>query len=182
MWPPVAVDGAQNGTYVTTVFAVGLHLTNANSGSPLSRSRAELYAKEKNGTGAWSDWIQLGNPDNAPFFTDINDVDSTVFTVDQGVRWIDGSLMRGSLFGSDSSHQLIHLFHDNNGWHWDAPVPLPQPQPPAAPIQISSRISCAVLTAVSGSPGWHLTALMRDNTGKIWNRQLDSSSGSWTWQ
>jgi hypothetical protein len=177
MRSPVVVDGVQNGTYVLTAFVVGLHATNTLGGSP--QVRYELYAKEKIGAGAWSDWIQFGHPDNAPF-SDINH--PSLFLVDQGVRWIDGDLLRGSLFGTDTSNRLIDLFHDNNGWQWAAPVPLPQPQPPAAPIWISSRISCAVLTSVVGYPGWHLTALMRDNTGRVWNRQFDSSSASWVWK
>lgn len=185
MWSPVAVDGVQNGTYFLTVFVVGLHAANANSGNP--QYRYELFAKEKIGAGAWSDWIQLGNPGNAPF-TDIGNVGSSLIVVHQGARWMDGSLLRGSLFGIGPSTQpgppnaLIHLFHDNNGWQWDAPVLLPQPQPPAAPIWIASHVSCAALTYVAGYPGWHLTALMRDNTGAIWNREYDSNTATWIWQ
>lgn len=175
MLAPVVVDGVQNGAYFLTVFVVGLHATNISIGSP--QVRFELFAKEKISNGAWSDWIQLGNPDNAPF-TSIDN--AGLFLVDQGARWIDGSLLRGSVFGTDASNQLIHLFHDNNGWQWDAPVPLPQPS--GGTIWITSRVSCAALTNVFGYPGWHLTALMRDNTGAIWNREYDSNTSAWTWQ
>src|SRR5262249_47557698 len=154
-------------------FVVGRRGNNANVFN--SQYRYELFAREKIGSAAWSDWMQLGNPKQAPF-TDLSNVWSTAFFVDQGARWMDGNLLRGSLFAttgtSPDGNQLIHLFHDNNGWHWDKPVLLPQPQKGVNPIV--SRVSCAVLTNVSGYPGWHLTALMRDGTGAIWNRENDS--------
>jgi hypothetical protein len=186
MWSPVVVDGVQNGTYILTAFVVGLHGTGQNSGTP--QYRAELYAREKIGTADWSGWIQLGNPTNAPF-TDIENLSQEWFSVDQGVRWMDGGLLRGSLFGTAYSNQpypapvnlLVHLFRDNNGWQWDTPVPLPQPPAPAG-SRITSRVSCAVLTNVFGYPGWHLTALMRDSTGAIWNREYDSNTAAWTWR
>jgi hypothetical protein len=177
MRAPLVVDGVQNGVYFLTAFVVGIHGTNMNSVNP--QFRFELYAREKIGAGSWSNWIQLGNPDNAPF-TDISSVGSSLFLVDQGVRWIEGSLLRGSLFGTDTSNQLIHLYHDNNGWQWDAPVPVPQSPPPAIPI--ASRVSCGVLTNVIGYPGFHLTALMRDSTGTVWNREYDSNAATWVWQ
>jgi hypothetical protein len=176
MVAPVVVDGIQNGSYVLTAFVVGYHGTNMNSGHP--QYRYELYAREKVGTGAWSNWIQLGNPVNAPF--DDSGVGGSWFLVDQGARWMDGSLLRGSLFGIGPNSELVHLFHDNNGWQWDTPVPLPQP--PAASIWINSHVSCGVLTNVFGYPGWHLTALMRDNKGVIWNREYDSNTATWTWR
>jgi hypothetical protein len=180
MWPPVVVDGVQNATYVVTAFVVGRRGTNMNSLNP--QYRYELYAREKIGSAAWSDWMQLGNPTQAPF-TDSGNVGYTLFFVDQGARWMDGNLLRGSLFGSTKltpdGNQLIHLFHDNNGWQWDTPVLLPQPQ--KGGDWILSRVSCAVLTNVSGYPGWHLTALMRDSTGAIWNREYDSNTAAWTW-
>jgi hypothetical protein len=185
MWSPVVVDGVQNGTYVVTAFVVGLHGTKQNSGNP--QYRYELYAREKIGTAGWSDWIQLGNPTHAPF-TDRSDAGFSRFVVDQGARWMDGKLLRGSLFGStafstlpDTSNQLIHLFRDNKGWQWDTPVALPQP-PAGGGMWIASHVSCAVLTNVFGYPGWHLTALMRDTTGAIWNREYDSNTAAWTWQ
>jgi len=100
---------------------------------------------------------------------------------------MDGNLLRGSLFGSttfsislDTSNHLIHLFRDNSGWQWDTPVALPQP--PAAGLWIGGSVSCAVLTNVFGYPGWHLTALMRDTTDAIWNREYDSNTAAWTWR
>jgi hypothetical protein len=187
MWPPVVVDGVQNGTYVLTAFVVGLHVIFRNSANP--QYRYELYLREKIGTGAWSDWIPLGNPTiNAPF-TDRSGAGGTRFLIDQGVRWTDGNLLRGSLFGSTQfsniapdANRLIRLLHDNNGWQWDTPVLLPQPK--EGGNWISSRVSCAVLTNVSGYPGWHLTALMRDSNGTIWNREYESSGATWrqSWQ
>jgi hypothetical protein len=104
------------------------------------------------------------------------------FSVDQGVRWFDGSLLRGSLFGTDAQNRLIRFsVHDNDSWQWDTPVPLPQPPAPAAPIGIASRVSCAVMTDASG---WHLTALMRDINGTIWNREYEIGTSAWrqSWQ
>jgi hypothetical protein len=183
MWPPVVLDGVQNGTYVLTAFVVGRHGINQNSGNP--QYRYELYAKEKIGTTDWSGWIQLGNPTNAAF-TDSNVAGATQFVVDQGARWMDGSLLRGALFGSTQfaniapdANRLIHLFRNNNGWQWDTPVLLPQP--PEGGNWIAGSVSCAVLTNVSGYPGWHLTALMRGSNGTIWNREYESSTGG-TWR
>jgi len=184
MFPPVVVDGVQNGTYVVTAFVVGQRGTNLNSSNPYNpQFRYELYAREKIGSAAWSDWIQLGNPTQAPF-TDPGHVGYSLFFVDQGARWMDGNLLRGSLFGSTKltpdGNQLIHLFHDNNGWQWDTPVLLPQSQ--KGGNWITSRVSCAVLTKVPGYPGWHLTALMRSGADTIWNREYDSNTAAWTWR
>jgi len=187
MWPAVVVDGVQNGTYVLTAFVVGLHGIFLNTGNP--QYRYELYAREKIGTAAWGDWIPFGNPTiNAPF-SNHSDAGLTRFLIDQGARWMDGNLLRGSLFGSTQfaqippdANRLIRLFRDNNGWQWDTPVLLPQP--PGGGNWISTRVSCAVLTNVSGYPGWHLTALMRDSNGTIWNREYETSTATWrqSWQ
>jgi hypothetical protein len=177
MLSPVAVDGVQqDGTYVVTVFVVGLHVINANSADP--QLRYELYAREKYGTYGWGDWIHLGNP-TASFTAPANQ--AAAFVVDQGALWKDPNLpvLRGALFGTLPNGVLIHLFHDNNGWQWDTPASLP------GGTLITSHVSCAVLTNVYGSPGWHLTALMRDTNGTIWNRQYDNSNnGTWAqhWQ
>ena len=120
-----------------TAFVVGIHGTHMNSGNP--QFRFEIYAREKTGAGASGDWIQLGNPDNAAF-TDLNSVGSSLFLVDQGVRWIEGSLLRGSVFETDTSNRLIHLFHDNNGWQWDAPEQLPQP--PLSSFDSFGHLNC----------------------------------------
>jgi hypothetical protein len=184
MWSPVAVDGVQSGTYVVTAFVVGLRGINLNSSNP--QYRYELYAREKIGSAAWSDWIQLGSPTHSPF-TDFDSAGATRFVVDQGARWMDGNLLRGSLFGSTQfsnavpdANRLVHLFRDNSGWQWDTPILLPQP--PGGGLWIDGHVSCAVLTKVSGYPGWHLTALMRGDADTIWNREYDSNTAAWTWR
>jgi hypothetical protein len=174
MQAPVAVDGVLNGNYYLQVFVAGLRVINAQS---IPQYRFELYLIQKDPLQGWSPWYKLLNPDNAPFTTDINSAGASFFTIDQGVRWFDGSVLRGALFGSDTSGQLIRWFLDLNtwSWHWDTPSALPSGV-------IGSRVSSAVVTDASG---WHLTALMRDNNGTIWNREYDNSdTGTWaqSWQ